>query len=87
MAANLVEKERKDVEAMTQWSRQVPLIFLAILLLVMVYLTHFLAQQIVLPLNRFVDYTLRIAQGDYTPIPRPRSIRMNFPGWPWPSTG
>ncbi|OGP50154.1 MAG: hypothetical protein A2Y79_07535 [Deltaproteobacteria bacterium RBG_13_43_22] len=78
MAANLVEKERKDVEAMTQWSRQVPLIFLAILLLVMIYLTRFLAQQIVLPLNRFVDYTLRIAQGDYTPITPAKRYKDEF---------
>ena len=78
MAANLVEKERKDVEAMTQWSRQVPLIFLAILLLVMAYLTRFLAQQIVLPLNRFVDYTLRIAQGDYTPITPAKKYKDEF---------
>jgi signal transduction histidine kinase len=78
MATNLVEKERKDVEAMTQWSRQVPLIFLAILLLVMIYLTHFLAQQIVPTLNRFVDYTLRIARGDYSPITPVRKYKDEF---------
>jgi two-component system, NtrC family, sensor kinase len=78
MASNLVEKERKDVEAMTKWSQQVPLIFLAILLLVMVYLTRFLASQIVLPLNRFVDYTLRIARGDYTPITPAKKYKDEF---------
>jgi two-component system NtrC family sensor kinase len=78
MAANLVEKERKDVEAMIKWFRQVPLIFLAILLLVMVYLTHFLAQQILMPLNRFVACTVRIAQGDYTPITPARKYKDEF---------
>jgi two-component system NtrC family sensor kinase len=78
LASNLVEKERKDVEAMTQWSRQVPMIFLAILLVVMVFLTRFLAQQILLPLNRFVDYTLRIARGDYTPITPAKKYKDEF---------
>jgi two-component system, NtrC family, sensor kinase len=78
MAANLVDKERKDVEAMTKISRQVPLVFLAILLLVIIYLTHFLAQQIVRPLNRFVDYTLRIARGDYTPIMPAKKYKDEF---------
>jgi two-component system, NtrC family, sensor kinase len=78
LAANLVEKERKDVEAMTQLFRQVPLFFLAILLIVMVYLTHFLAQQIVRPLNRFVEYTLRIARGDFTPIKPAKKYKDEF---------
>jgi signal transduction histidine kinase len=56
------------VEAMIKLSRQVPLI----------YLTHFLAQQIVLPLNRFVDYTLRIAQGDFTPITPAKKYKDEF---------
>jgi signal transduction histidine kinase len=78
LAANLVEKERKEVEAMTQLSRQVPLFFLAILLIVMVFLTRFLAQQIVRPLNRFVDYTLRIAEGDFTPIKPAKKYKDEF---------
>jgi two-component system, NtrC family, sensor kinase len=78
LAANLVEKERKEVEAMTQLSRQVPLFFLVILLIVMGYLTHFLAQQIVRPLNRFVEYTLRIAQGDFTPIKPVKKYKDEF---------
>ncbi len=78
LAANLVEKERKEVEGLTRLSRQVPLIFLAILLVVMVYLTHFLAQQIVRPLNRFVDYTLKIGQGDFTPIKPAKKYKDEF---------
>jgi two-component system NtrC family sensor kinase len=77
-AAHLVEKERNDVEAMTRLSRQVPLVFLFILLLVMGYLTHFLAQQIVGPLNRFVDYTVRIARGDFSPIKPAKKYKDEF---------
>ncbi len=78
MAANLVEKERKGVDDITALSRLVPLLFLAILLIVMIYETHFLARQIVRPLNRFVDYTLRIAQGDFTPIKPARKYKDEF---------
>ena len=78
LSANLVEKERKEVEAMTQLSRRVPLFFLAILLIVMGFLTWFLAQQIVRPLNRFVEYTLRIAEGDFTPIKPAKKYKDEF---------
>jgi two-component system NtrC family sensor kinase len=78
MAATLLDKERKEVEAMTKLSSQVPFIFLAVLLIIMVYLTRFLAQQIVRPLNRFVNYSLRIAQGDFTPIKPAKRYKDEF---------
>jgi two-component system, NtrC family, sensor kinase len=78
MAATLLEKERKEVEAMTKLSSQVPFIFLAVLLIIMVYQTRFLAQQIVRPLNRFVNYSLRIAQGDFTPIKPAKKYKDEF---------
>ncbi len=78
MALNLVDQERKEVEAMSRLSRQLPLVFLTILLVVMVYLTHFLAKQIVQPLNRFVDYTIGIARGDFSPITETRKYKDEF---------
>jgi len=78
MALNLVDQERKEVGEMSRISRQLPLVFLIILLIVMVYLTHFLAQQIVRPLNRFVDYTLRIARGDFSPLTETRKYKDEF---------
>jgi two-component system NtrC family sensor kinase len=78
LALNLVEKERKEVEEMSKLSRRLPLLFLGILLVVMVYLTHFLAQQILRPLNRFVDYTLRIARGNFSPITATRKYKDEF---------
>jgi len=77
-AVNLVDQERKEVEEMSRWYRQVPLIFLAILLVMMAYLTHFWVRQIVRPLNRFADYTLRIARGDFTPIKATRRYKDEF---------
>jgi two-component system NtrC family sensor kinase len=78
MALNLVNRERKEVEEMSKLTRRLPIVFLAILLALMVYLTHFLAQQIVGPLNRFVDYTIRIARGDFSPITEPRKYKDEF---------
>jgi len=78
LAVNLANKEREEVEEMSKLTRRMPLVFLAILLVVMVYLTRFLAQQIVRPLNRFVDYTLRIAQGDFSPITAAKKYKDEF---------
>jgi two-component system NtrC family sensor kinase len=78
LARNLVDQERKQVEEITRLSRQLPLGFLIIFLGVMVYLTNFLAKQIVQPLNRFVDYTLRIAKGDFTPITAAKRYKDEF---------
>jgi two-component system, NtrC family, sensor kinase len=78
LARNLVEQERKQVEEITRLSRQLPLAFLIVFLGVVVYLTLFLARQIVQPLNRFVDYTMRIAKGDYTPITAAKPYKDEF---------
>ncbi|OGP49114.1 MAG: hypothetical protein A3K30_03745 [Deltaproteobacteria bacterium RBG_13_51_10] len=78
LAVNLVNKEREEVEEMSKLTRRMPLVFLAVLLGVLVYLTHFSAQQIVRPLNRFVDYTIRIARGDFSPITATRRYKDEF---------
>jgi len=78
LAVNLVQQERKEVENLSKISRQVPLVFLAILLVLIIYLTHFLAQQIVRPLNRFVEYSRRIARGDFSPIQPARRYKDEF---------
>ncbi len=75
---NLMDTERKEVQEISNLSRKLPLIFLAFLLGLMVYLTHFLAQQIVRPLNHFVDYTMRIAQGDFSPIREAKKYKDEF---------
>ena len=78
MAYNLADKERRDVDEMIRLSRLVPLLFLGMLLVLLIYETHFLVRQIVRPLNRFVDYTMRIARGDYTPIKPTRRYKDEF---------
>jgi two-component system NtrC family sensor kinase len=78
LAVNLVQQERKEVENLSKLSRQIPLVFLAILLILMIYLTLFLAHQIVQPLNRFVEYTRRIARGDFSPIQPAKRYKDEF---------
>jgi signal transduction histidine kinase len=78
LAMNLVQQERKEVENLSKLSRQIPLVFLAMLLILIIYLTHFLAQQIVRPLNRFVAYTRRIARGDFSPIQPAKRYKDEF---------
>jgi two-component system NtrC family sensor kinase len=78
LAMNLVQQERKDVENFSKLSRQISLVFLAVLLILMIYLTLFLAHQIVRPLNRFVEYTRRIARGDFSPIQPAKRYKDEF---------
>jgi len=77
-AVSLVKQERKEVENLSRFSRQVPLVFLAVLLILMTYLTLFLAHQIVRPLNRFVEYTRRIARGDFSPVQPAKRYKDEF---------
>jgi two-component system NtrC family sensor kinase len=77
-ASNLVDQERKEVEEISRLSRRMPLIFLAVLLGLMIYLAHFLTQQIMGPLNRLVHYTQRIARGDFSPIRATRRYKDEF---------
>jgi two-component system NtrC family sensor kinase len=77
-AVSLVQQERKEVESLSKLSHQIPLVFLAALLMLMIYLSLFLAQQIVRPLNRFVEYTRRIARGDFSPIQPAKRYKDEF---------
>lgn len=77
-ATDLVAEEREAVHDMLRWSRTFPFYFLIVLLLFIIVFARFLSQRIVLPLNRFVAYTSRIAAGDFTPIIPTRRYRDEF---------
>jgi signal transduction histidine kinase len=59
-------------------SQRIPIVFLLVLLLLIIYLTNFLARQMLQPLNRFMAATRRIADGDFTPIMPARRYRDEF---------
>ncbi|HUU01918.1 MAG TPA: HAMP domain-containing sensor histidine kinase [Myxococcota bacterium] len=78
LARDFVIKERKLVQSMIVLARRIPFFFLAALAVLMVVVGVFLARQIIGALTRFMDYTKRIAEGDFTPITPTRKYRDEF---------
>jgi two-component system NtrC family sensor kinase len=68
VAQDLVSKERQSVNAMLMLAQRLPIAFLAILVILMAYLVNFLRRQLLRRLNRLMESTRRIAEGDFTPI-------------------
>lgn len=77
-AFELAEGERRAVHTMLQFSKRLPLGFLAVLLPLIIYTAQFLARQMLGPLGRLLAATERIGQGDFTPIPPARRFRDEF---------
>jgi len=77
-AFELAEGERRAVHTMLQFSKRLPLGFLAVLFPLIIYTAQFLARQMLGPLGRLLAATERIAQGDFTPIPPARRFRDEF---------
>jgi two-component system, NtrC family, sensor kinase len=77
-ATDLVAGERLAVRDMLRWSRTFPVYFLVVLLAMIVAIAHVLSQRIVQPLSRFVEYTSRIAAGDFSPIIPTQRYRDEF---------
>lgn len=78
VAEDLVSKERKSLNSMLLMSQRIPVAFLGILILLIIYLAVFLSKQVLSPLNRMMGYTRRIAQGDFTPIVPRRKYHDEF---------
>ena len=77
-ALRVVEAQRQGVRTMFRLSKQMPLVALAVLLVLILYITNFLARQLLAPLGRMVDAAGRIAKGDFTPIAPARRYRDEF---------
>ena len=77
-ASALSNQERLRMHTMIHTSKIVALAGLIIVLLVLAYIAAGLARQILSPLGRFVAYTQRIAQGDYSPILPVRRFKDEF---------
>jgi two-component system, NtrC family, sensor kinase len=77
-AHTLIASERQLMDAKLRMMKEVPLFFLGVLLLLVIYISHFLNQQILSPLKRFLRHTDRIAAGDLTPILPARRYRDEF---------
>jgi two-component system NtrC family sensor kinase len=77
-AQSLVAHERQLIDVKFRMIKRAPLVFLAILLLLVVYVAHFLNRQILAPIKRLLGYTDRIADGNLTPIMPVRKYRDEF---------
>jgi len=78
VAEELMAKERKSINTMLLMSQRVPIVFLLALLVLVIYLTNFVARQMLSPLNRLMEATRRISEGDFTPITPRRHYRDEF---------
>jgi signal transduction histidine kinase len=78
VAERLVAKERESVNTMLLMSQRIPLVFLAVLLVVVIYLINFITRQMLQPLNRLMETTRRISEGDFTPLTPRRRYRDEF---------
>ena len=77
-ATDLEGKEREKMRATAHTFTLVAVFSLILDLIVMIWLARELIQQILQPLSRFVEYTERIADGDFSPITPKRPYRDEF---------
>jgi two-component system NtrC family sensor kinase len=77
-ALNLSKQERDSMYATLGLINRIPFAFLGVLLLLALYFAHFLARQMIGPLNRLMSRTQQIAMGDFTPLKPTRRYRDEF---------
>jgi two-component system NtrC family sensor kinase len=78
VADELLAKERRVVNSMLTVSRCIPLGFLLLLILLIVYFALIMARQVFAPLNRMMRVLRRIADGDLTPAMPQKGYRDEF---------
>ena len=77
-ANQLVSDERQEVNALLRISYRISFIFLIVLLFLIASFAVFIARQMLAPLNRMIQATNRIAEGDFTPIIPKRRYHDEF---------
>lgn len=77
-ALELSEQERQSVRSMFTWAKRWPLVFLVVLLALAIWESNFLARQMIGRLTRLMNFTKRIAEGDFSPIMPARKYRDEF---------
>jgi len=77
-ATDLIDRERLHLRTAIRTSWIVAASSLLFIMLAMVLVTYALARQVGKPLQRFVGYTQRIANGDFSPILPARRYRDEF---------
>jgi two-component system NtrC family sensor kinase len=77
-AQSYVGKERSKVGAMLSFAKNIPFVFLGLLLIAIIVVASFLARRIMSALSRFAEYASRIGRGDFSPIRPTRRYRDEF---------
>jgi len=77
-ASAAIDKERMEMHRLISTAKIVVIVSLIYILILIAYIVHMLTRQILLPINRAVDYTQKIAKGDFTPIRPRRKYRDEF---------
>ena len=77
-ALELAQHERNSVGESLVLFNRLPLMFLLVLLVMMVFIANFMARQMLGPLTRLMATTQRIAKGDFTPHKPTRKYRDEF---------
>jgi signal transduction histidine kinase len=78
LALEFEREERESVRKMLSQARKIPFLFLAVLVVLMVFIAFFIKTQILGGLARFKKYTERIGRGNFTPIVPKRKYRDEF---------
>jgi signal transduction histidine kinase len=78
VAEELVAKERESVNSMLIVSQRIPMVFLLLLTLLIVYFAVIVGRHVLAPLNRLMQASARIGDGDLTPITPAKSYRDEF---------
>ncbi|OQX61268.1 MAG: histidine kinase [Desulfococcus sp. 4484_241] len=77
-ADEIVKKEQKDVARMLLLAKRGPIFFVFVLIVMMFFVGNALIRQLMMALKRFMDYTKRIGEGDFSPIMPARKYRDEF---------
>lgn len=77
-AGEFVDKEQISAKRMFLLAKRVPLYFMSALFVLMFFVLIFLTRQLLLTLNRFMEYTKRIGEGDFSPILPTRKYKDEF---------
>jgi two-component system NtrC family sensor kinase len=78
VAEQLRNKEREAVDSLLTMSRSVPIVFLFLIILLVIFFSVVIARQVFAPLNRMMEASRRIADGDMTPIRPGKRYRDEF---------
>jgi len=68
VAAALVTKEQNSMNAMLHLIQRIPIYCLAVVLLLTILSSRFLAKRLIGPFNVLIENTQRIAKGDFSPV-------------------